>query len=68
MAVHAKNDFADIDFTKSIMVGNNPGDMQFGKNAGTYTVFVKTTRPAQLFPDPDIDLIFNSLADFAKAL
>jgi D-glycero-alpha-D-manno-heptose 1-phosphate guanylyltransferase len=68
MAVLAKNDFPDIDFTKSVMVGNNISDMLFGKNAGMYSVFVKTTNPTQPFPHPDIDLDFDTLPDFAKAL
>lgn len=68
MALRAKKDFPDIDFSKAIMVGNNISDMLFGKNAGMYTVFVKTTNPGQLFPHPDTDLDFNTLADFAKAL
>ncbi|MEP6700320.1 MAG: HAD-IIIA family hydrolase [Bacteroidota bacterium] len=68
MAFHAKTDFPGIDFTKTIMVGNKPSDMLFGRNAGVYTVFVKTTNPEQVFPDPDIDLAFNSLLDFVKAL
>jgi D-glycero-alpha-D-manno-heptose 1-phosphate guanylyltransferase len=68
MALRAKNDFPEIDFNKSIMVGNNISDVLFGKNAGMYTVFVKTTNPGQLFPHPDTDLDFNTLPDFAKAL
>lgn len=68
MAIRAKNEFPAIDFNKSIMVGNNISDMLFGKNAGMYTVFVKTTNPGQLFPHPDTDLAFDTLPDFAKAL
>lgn len=68
MAIHAKKDFPDIDLDKSVMVGNNLSDMRFGRNAGTYTVFVRTTKPQQQFPHPDIDIIFDSLPDFAKAL
>lgn len=68
MAVKAKADLPSIDFRHSIMVGNNISDMQWGRNAGTYTVFVKTTIPNMEVPHPDIDLIFDSLADFAKAL
>jgi D-glycero-alpha-D-manno-heptose 1-phosphate guanylyltransferase len=68
MAFRAKTDFPDIDLSRSIMVGNNISDMQFGRNAGMYTVFVKTTNPDVKLPHPDIDLIFDSLADFAKAL
>ena len=68
MAAKAKSDFPGIDLSKSIMVGNNPSDMQFGRNAGMYTVFLKTTRPNQPLPHPDIDLAFDSLSDFVKAL
>ena len=68
MAVLAKNDFPDIDLSRSIMVGNNISDMQFAHNAGMYSVFVKTTRPNQSLPHPDIDLAFDSLADFAAEL
>lgn len=68
MAVRAKADFPDIDFSRSVMVGNNLSDMQFGRSAGMYTVFVKTTNRDVKLPHPDIDMIFDSLADFAKAL
>jgi D-glycero-D-manno-heptose 1,7-bisphosphate phosphatase len=68
MAFRAQKDFPDIDLTKSIMVGNNISDMQFGRNAGMQTVFVKSTIPDIILPNPDIDLAFNSLPDFAKAL
>lgn len=68
MALLAKADFPDIDFSKSIMVGNKPGDMRFGRNAGMATVFVATTNPDEPFPHPDVDLRFDSLAHFAEAL
>lgn len=68
MIIKAKEQFTDIDLNKSIIVGNNPGDMLLGRNAGIYTVFVKTTHPEMQLPHPDIDMIFDSLADFAKAL
>jgi D-glycero-alpha-D-manno-heptose 1-phosphate guanylyltransferase len=68
MALQAAKDFPSIDLSKTIMVGNKLSDMQFGRNAGTYTVYLKTTHPEQAFPHADIDLVFNSLIDFAKAL
>lgn len=68
MAFQAKQDFPDIDLSKSIMVGNKPSDMIFGRSAGIFTVFLTTTNPDQVFPHPDIDLIFPSLIDFAKTL
>lgn len=68
MALQAKTDFPDIDFSKSIMVGNKPSDMRFGRTAGMFTVFVTTTNPDQVFPHPDIDLLLPSLEAFARLL
>jgi histidinol-phosphate phosphatase family protein len=68
MALLAKKDFPKIDFSKSIMVGNNVSDMLFGRNAGMHTVFLKTTSPDLELPHAAIDLSFNTLLDFAKAL
>ena len=68
MALQARRDFPGIDFRRSIMVGNNLSDMHFGKSAGMFTVFIKTTHPNQEFPHLDIDLAFDSLIEFARAL
>ena len=68
MFFSAQKDFPDIDLSKSIMIGNKPTDMLAGRNAGIYTVFVKTTNPWQPLPHNDIDLAFDSLFDFAKSL
>jgi histidinol-phosphate phosphatase family protein len=67
MALLAKKDYPQIDLSKSIMVGNNISDMEFGRNAGMHTVFLRTTHPGQELPHPAIDLAFDTLADFAKA-
>ncbi len=40
MALQAKSDFPDIDFSKSIMVGDSPSDIEFAKRADIYPVFV----------------------------
>ena len=68
MAFQAIQDFTDIDLSKSLIVGNRISDMGFGRNGGMQTVFVTTTHPETPFPNPLIDLRFNSLLDFAKAL
>jgi D-glycero-alpha-D-manno-heptose 1-phosphate guanylyltransferase len=68
MAFRARADFPDIDLSKSVIVGNNISDMRFGRNAGMHTVFVSTTTKNIQLPHPDIDMLFDSLADFAKAL
>ena len=68
MGLQAKKDFGDIDFTKSVIVGNTLGDMEFGRNLGIYTIFLPTTRPEISPKDSRIDMSFNSLLDFANAL
>lgn len=68
MIFQAKADLPTIDLHRSLIVGNNMSDMEFGRNGGIHTVFVKTTHPNQALPHPAIDLAFNSLPDFAKAL
>jgi histidinol-phosphate phosphatase family protein len=67
MASLAKESFPEIDFSRSIMVGNNLSDMFFGRNAGMYTVFVQTTSPDLPLPHPAIDLSFTGLPAFADA-
>ena len=68
MALQAKEKFPSIDFTKSIMVGNRTSDMEFGRNAGLHTVFLATTHPETVYPNPLIDYRFNHLLEFANAI
>lgn len=68
MALLAKDSFPEIEFSRSVMVGNKLSDMFFGRNAGMCTVYVKTTHPDIMFPNPAIDLVYNDLADFSDSL
>jgi len=68
MALQAQKDFPDVDFAKSIMVGNKLSDMLFGRSAGMHTVFVATTNPETPYPHQDIDLRFDTLYHFASSL
>lgn len=63
MAFFAKDDFPEIDFSKSIMVGDMNSDIEFGKNAGMKTVFIGDN---ELKINPDSR--YDSLYDFAKTL
>jgi histidinol-phosphate phosphatase family protein len=65
MALRAKQEFPQIDFTKSVMIGNSPSDIEFGKNAGMKTVFLETTKPGQ---GGNADAVMHSLHSFAEAL
>lgn len=68
MAQQAKALFPQIDFSKSMMVGNKLSDMQFGRNAGMFTVFLATTNPETPQPHVLIDQRFDHLYQFAQSL
>ena len=67
MALQAKNDFPEINFSKSIMVGNMPSDMWFGKNIDAYTVYLPT-RPDENPEAHTVDAVYKDLLAFAKDL
>ena len=46
MAYMAQELFPDIDLAKSVMVGDGPTDIEFGRNAGTKTIFIGGENPA----------------------
>lgn len=68
MALQAAADFPDIDLTRSVMVGNNISDMQFGRNAGMRTIYLTTTNASEDLPHPDIDLQLPDLKTLATQL
>ena len=67
MAMNAKEDFPTIDFEKSIMVGNNISDMEFGKRINMKTVFVNTTQQ-QSADHPLIDFDLKDLTELPSIL
>ncbi len=69
MGLQAKKDFPEIDFSKSIMIGNTLSDMKFGRNLNiAINIFLPTTRKEIDLHHADIDLVFNDLISVAKAL
>lgn len=67
MALLAKQDFPEVDFSKSIMVGDTDSDMIFGKSLGMHTVFIdnQTGEPYQA------ELVkkkYYSLLEFAQEI
>ncbi|HHW59161.1 MAG: HAD family hydrolase [Bacteroidales bacterium] len=64
MALKAKEDFPVIDFSHSMMVGDTKIDMEFAQNLGAKKIFIGDLEEDQL-TIMDIDLVFNSLYDFA---
>lgn len=63
MAYMAQHDFPEIDFNKSVMIGDSNSDIEFGKNAGMYTILIGD-EPVKCKPDSQ----FESLIKFAKIL
>jgi histidinol-phosphate phosphatase family protein len=61
MALQAKKDFPEIDFAKSVMVGDSNSDMEFAKSAGMKSVFV-----GEKLPKAGADIVVNSLAEFSR--
>jgi D-glycero-D-manno-heptose 1,7-bisphosphate phosphatase len=69
MGLQAKIDFPEVDFSKSIMIGNTLSDMKFGRNLNVAAnIFLPTTHKEVDLNDPDIDLVFNDLISVARSL
>jgi histidinol-phosphate phosphatase family protein len=68
MAKQAQKDFPEIDFSKSVMVGDSITDMQFGKTVGMVTVFIGDYGKPKAADRALIDVYCSSLNDFANSL
>ncbi|MCB9224841.1 MAG: HAD-IIIA family hydrolase [Crocinitomicaceae bacterium] len=64
MAIAAKADFPDIDFSKSLMIGDSESDIEFGMNLGMKTVMLTTVSNIST----KADYIFNNLQAVAREL
>jgi len=67
MALKAKQDFPEIDFSKSLIIGDSISDMQFGKKLGMKRIYLSQNEfyPANT-QNQEFDFIFNSLYEFSK--
>ncbi|MBV2247251.1 MAG: HAD-IIIA family hydrolase [Lentimicrobium sp.] len=65
MGLMAKKDYPEISFKKSIMVGDSPGDMLFGKRLGMKTVFIGNF-PAHFNGLHQVDWRYDDLITFAR--
>lgn len=71
MAIAATEDYPQINLQKSIMVGNNPSDMEFAMNAHIgYKVFLHTTIDEAPTKEgrPISDFNYDSLKAFADSI
>lgn len=62
MALEAQQDFPEINFKKSIMVGDTDSDIEFGKSLGMKTAWIKSKEGIRLQPDLEIENL-KELAD-----
>jgi len=66
MGICAQEDFPEIEFHKSLMVGNSPSDMEFGKSLDMRTLFIDDKN--KIFDVSEVknaDFEADSLMDFA---
>lgn len=65
MALLAREEHPEVDFGKSVMVGDSATDMEFGKNLGMVTVFITNSVNKKKC---NADMNFRSLIAFARQL
>ncbi len=68
MGLQALEDFPNIDFKKSVMIGNSISDMEFGKRLSMRTVFLTTKHEPVQLPNDLIDEQYDSLQAWATRL
>ncbi|MDG2504531.1 MAG: HAD-IIIA family hydrolase [Crocinitomicaceae bacterium] len=64
MGLDAKGKYPEIDFSKSIMVGDTDSDLEFGLKLGMKTVLIESEERCDLSPN----IKLASLTDFNKML
>ena len=67
MALEAKKDFPEIDFSRSLMIGDSDSDIEFGNRLGMKTILVGDNNEAGSSTTLSVpDAKMNSLADVAN--
>jgi D-glycero-D-manno-heptose 1,7-bisphosphate phosphatase len=64
MGLEAQNQFPNIDFKKSIMIGDTNSDIQFGKSLGMKTILYKSSEKIT----ENIDLVINDFKELTIRL
>lgn len=64
MGLKAKQDFPEIDFKKSLLIGDSESDIEFGMNLGMKTIMLKNNRHVE----SKADLICENLKDVTNLL
>ncbi len=64
MALQAQQAFPAVNFSKAIMVGDAPSDMEFGQRLGMYNVYINEA----LEQDANSKIVLKSLSELAALL
>lgn len=65
MALQAQRDFPGINFARAIIVGDSISDMQFGRNAGMYTILVSDRESTDVAEALHVDFKIHRLSDLS---
>lgn len=68
MGLQAQEDFPQIDFKRSVMVGNSMSDMEFGKRLSMHTVLINTKLAQVQLPHSLINEQYPSLFEWVNTL
>ncbi len=68
MAMQAKADFPEIDFSKTVMAGDSLSDMEFADNIGAIAVLIHNKNLFNKNNKQITDYVFNNLKEFADFL
>ena len=69
MGLQAKKDFPEVEFSKSVMIGNTISDMEFGRKLNMpINIFIPSTHPQLGVQHSMVDLVFPDLLSVSKAL
>lgn len=68
MGILAKNDFPDIEFSRTLMVGDSITDMEFGEQLGTCNVLIVADPSSKPCNKPAIHHVFKTLKEFSQHL
>ncbi|WP_345079444.1 HAD-IIIA family hydrolase [Nemorincola caseinilytica] len=68
MGMQAQEDIPEIEFRKSVMVGNSMSDMEFGKRLNMHTVFLTTKHDPVELPNDLVDEQYGSLQAWSNTL
>ncbi len=66
MGMRAKEKYPEIDFSKSIVIGDKASDMRLGRNLGSKTVLISSNTYKDKINIEEVDLICGSLLEFTQ--